>query len=255
MIARREDVREHRQVEDLLHRRVTVGELQQVPVGVRCHHVLRLASDPPAHVDVAVRGARALRIDVQADPGVPFLAVATTSAGDVEGNGHDVTDLDELDAWSSLDHLTGDLVSQHQTLGSRGPPANHVLVGAADVRRHDPEDHPVRTLASDVRRVNTGTIAQFERGVVDGLDTDLVGTYVRDGLVTRHVDLLSLLLSTDWCLRTCGWLPSRPRTRTSAVRSPLPRRRHGRLPPCCRSRRPRRSRRRLHREVERRRET
>jgi hypothetical protein len=44
----REDVREHRQVEDLLQRRFLVGKLQQVPVGVRDHDVLGVAADPTA---------------------------------------------------------------------------------------------------------------------------------------------------------------------------------------------------------------
>src|SRR5206468_10688385 len=101
----REDVRQHGQVEDLLHRLVLVGELEQVPVGVRHEHVLGLAADPAAHVDVAVRRARAVRVDVQADAGVARLAHAAPAAGDVEGNGYEVAVLDELHAGTGLDDL------------------------------------------------------------------------------------------------------------------------------------------------------
>jgi hypothetical protein len=84
--ARREDVRQHRQVEDLLHRRVLVGELQEVPVGIRDHHVLRLATDPAAHVHVPVGRSGPVGVRVQADAGRLLLAVATAPAGDVEGH-------------------------------------------------------------------------------------------------------------------------------------------------------------------------
>ena len=56
-----EDVRQHGQVEDLLQRLVPVGEPQQVPVGVRHEDVLRLATDPAAHVDVPVGAAGTVR--------------------------------------------------------------------------------------------------------------------------------------------------------------------------------------------------
>ena len=54
VVAGREDVGEHRQVEDLLHRLVFVGELEQIPIGVGNQHVLRLTAAPAAHVDIAV---------------------------------------------------------------------------------------------------------------------------------------------------------------------------------------------------------
>ena len=114
-----EDVGEHRQVQDLLQRLVAVGELQQVPVRVRHQHVLGLAADPAAHVDVAVGAAGAVGVDVQADAGLALLAVAAAAAGDVEGHGDDVADLDEFDVGPDLDDLAGDLVPEHQVRRAR----------------------------------------------------------------------------------------------------------------------------------------
>src|SRR5690606_11925173 len=138
-----EDVRQHGQVEDLVHRLVLVGEPQQVPVGVGHQHVLRLPTGPAAHVDVAVRRARTFRVDVEADARVPLLAVATAPARDVERYGAQVADLDELDVTSGLDDLAGDLVPENESRRGGRPAAHHVLVGAADVRRYDLQDRTV----------------------------------------------------------------------------------------------------------------
>ena len=133
MEAGREDVREHRQVEDLLHRLVLVRELEKVPVGVGNHHVLGLPTDPAAHVHIAVCGARPVGIDVQADAGVALLAVPTAPAGDVERHRAEVALLDELDARTGLDHLPGDLVTEDQPGRGGGASTDHVLIGTADV--------------------------------------------------------------------------------------------------------------------------
>src|SRR5699024_669528 len=106
--SRREDVGQHREVEDLLHGLVAVGEPQHVPVGVGDQDILGLPTDPPAHVDIAVGGARAVRVHVQADARLPLLAIAAASARDVEGHGDDVPDLHELDVAADLDDLAGD---------------------------------------------------------------------------------------------------------------------------------------------------
>src|SRR2546425_9285009 len=82
----RKDVGEHGQVEDLLHRLALVGELEQVPVGVGNHHVFCVPADPATHVYVAVGGTGALRVDVEADAGLAFLAVPAAATGDVEGH-------------------------------------------------------------------------------------------------------------------------------------------------------------------------
>jgi hypothetical protein len=171
--AGREDVGQHRQVEDLLHRLVAVRELQQVPVGVRDRDVVRLPADPAAHVDVAVRSAGTRGVDVEADPGLALLAVPAAAARDVEGHRAQVPDLDELDVGADLGHLAEDLVPEHEVLRRGRATADHVLVAAADVGRDDLEDDAVVELAADVRRVDARAVLQLELGVVDVLDLDL----------------------------------------------------------------------------------
>ena len=189
MEPRREDVRQHRQIEDLLHRLLLVGELQEVPVGVRHRHVLGLAADPAAHVDVAIGRAGTVGVHVQANARVAGLAHAATAARDVEGHRAEIALLDELDARAALDHLARDLVSEDQPLGRSGPTPHHVLVGAADVRRNDLEDRPVRQLATDIRGVDPGPVLELEAGEVDVVDLDLAGPHVRDSSVVSHESL------------------------------------------------------------------
>src|SRR5688572_4478892 len=193
VVPRREDVRQHGQVEDLVHRLFLVGEPQEVPVGVGHGDVLRLAADPAAHVDVAVRRARTVRIDVQAHARVAGLAHAAAAAGDVERHGAEIALLDELHPWSGLDHLAGDLVAQDQALGGRRAAADHVLVGAADVRRDDPEDRAVRELAADIRGVDAGAVLQLQGREVDVLDLDVARPHIGNTPVLSHVSLLSYL--------------------------------------------------------------
>src|SRR5664279_3521948 len=157
-----EDVRQYGQVGDLLQRLVPVREHQQVPVRVRDPHVLGLAADPAAHVDVAVRRPGPIGVDVQADPD---LAVPAPPAGDVERHRADVAHLDELHARADLDHLAGDLMAEHEPFGSGGPGAHHVLVGATDVGRHDLQDGAVRDFASDVGGVDARAVFQFSSNV------------------------------------------------------------------------------------------
>ena len=111
MIAGGEDVGEQREVADLGHRLVLIGELEQVEIRIRHEHVFGLAADPAAHVDIAVGCAGPCRIDVQADAGLAFLAVAASPAGNVEGHGNQVTLLDELHVASGFDDLACDLVA------------------------------------------------------------------------------------------------------------------------------------------------
>jgi hypothetical protein len=165
---------------------VLVREHQQVPVGVRHQHVLGLAADPAAHVDVAVGGARTVRVHVQADAGLALLAVLAAPAGDVERHRAQVADLDELDAGTDLDHLAGDLVAEHQALRGGGAAADHVLVGAADVGGDDLQDGAVRDLAADVGRVDAGAVPQLEGGVVNVLDHHLHRSLVGHCAVVTH---------------------------------------------------------------------
>src|SRR5690606_22946742 len=181
-----QDVRQHRQVEDLLHRLVAVGEDEAVPVRVRDQDVLRLPADPAAHVDVAVGAARPVGVDVETDLRAPRLAVPAATAGDVERDGDEVALLDELDVRPGLDDLTGDLVAQHE-VGRRGGAApDHVLVRAADVGGDGLEDDAVRHLPSDVRRVDARAVLQLEGGVVGLDDLDLARALVRNCSVACH---------------------------------------------------------------------
>src|SRR5690606_3879159 len=104
MEASRKNVREQGQVADILQCLVRVGEFQQVEVGIGDHHVFGLPADPAAHVDIAVGGAWARRVDVQANAGTALLAVAATTASNVEGHGNDVSGLEELDVAPALEN-------------------------------------------------------------------------------------------------------------------------------------------------------
>ena len=103
---------------DLGHGAILVREFQQVEIGVGDHDVFRLAADPAAHVDVAVGRAGPRRIDVQADAGLAFLAIAAAPAGDVERHRDQVADLDEFDVAARLDHFAGDFVAENQARGA-----------------------------------------------------------------------------------------------------------------------------------------
>jgi hypothetical protein len=184
--AGREDVREHRQVADLLHGLLLVGELEQVEVGIGNHHVLGLAADPAAHIDVAVGGAGAVGIDVEADAGPALLAVLAAAAGDVEGDGDEVALLDELDVAADLDHLARDLVPEDKPCRGGRPTANHVLVAPADVRRDDLDDDAVLCLAADIGRIDSRSILEHELRKVDGLNFDLPRLDIRNSSVVGH---------------------------------------------------------------------
>src|SRR5215218_6974415 len=176
VVAGREDFRQHGQVLDLGHGLVAVGELEQVPVGVGDGHVLGLAAQPAAHVDIAVGGPGPCRVDVLTHAGVALLAVTAAPTGDVERHADQVTLLDELDVPADLGHLAGDLVAQGLALGGGGPPPDHVLVGAADVGGDDLEDDAVLQLTVVL-------LGELQLGEVEVLDLDLTGSGVDDAFV------------------------------------------------------------------------
>ena len=113
---------------DLGHRPVLVGELQQIEVRVGDHHVLGLSADPAAHVHVPICGAGPGSVDVQADAGVPFLAIPAAPAGDVEGHRDEVSLANVQHVAAGLNDFAGDFVAQHQPRRRRRAPAHHVLV-------------------------------------------------------------------------------------------------------------------------------
>ncbi len=182
----REDVREHGQVEDLLHRLFLVGELEQVPVGVGNQDVLGLTADPAAHVDVAVRRSGPIRVDVLADAGLALLAVATAAAGDVERHGDEVADLDEFDSRAGLDDLTGDLVAKDEAHRRGGAAADHVLVAAADICCDGLDDRAVRNLTAHIGRVDPRSVLELEYRVIGVVDLDFAWTHVGDAFVAGH---------------------------------------------------------------------
>ena len=161
------DVREHGQVPDLFHRLIPIGKPEQVEVGVRGHHVFCLTANPAAHIDVPERGSGPIRVDVEADPSLAFLAVAAPATRDVERHRAQVADLDELDVATDPDHLTGDLMAEDQPLGGSGAAANHVLIAAADVSGNNLQDDAVLTLAADIGGVDAGAVPRLELRELD----------------------------------------------------------------------------------------
>ena len=175
-----QDVREEREVEDALHRLVPVGELQQLEVGVRDHHVLGLPALPAAEVE-AVSPARGLGVDVETDVGVPLPAVAAATTCDVEGDRDQVARLDELHVAAGLDDLAGVLMAQHHALGGDEASSVDVQVAAADVGRDQLDDDPVIALLA-------ARVDQFR--VVEFLDLDGAGPRVDDCSIAGHGSLL-----------------------------------------------------------------
>src|SRR5918997_3573127 len=196
VVAGREDVAEHGEIEDLLERLVAVRELEEVKVRERHHHVLGLPAYPAAHVHVAVSGAGPRGVDVQADAGLALLAVTTAAAGYVERDRADVADVEELDVRADLDDLARDLVPQSLPDGRRRPAPHHVLVGATDVRRDYLQCRRVRGLLAHPHRV--GDLAGYlELRVLDRLYRYLSRSLVDHYPVVGHKpELLSRTSST-----------------------------------------------------------
>jgi hypothetical protein len=131
--AGRQNVGQHRQIEDLGLGLVLVGKAEQVEVGIGDHDVLCLAANPATEIDIAVGAAGPLFIDVEADIRVALPARPAAPASDVEWYRNKVSYLQVFDVRPTLDDFAGDLMSQHHTGRCAGPTAHHVLVGPADV--------------------------------------------------------------------------------------------------------------------------
>lgn len=174
-----EDVAKQGEIADLGEGLITIGELEEVEVGVGDHDVFGLATDPATHVDVAVGGAGAGGIDIEADARLAGFAILAATAGDVEGDADDVALLDELDIASAFDDFTGDLVTEDEAGGSGGAAADHVLVAATDVGGDDAEDDAVLAGPGD----GAGNI-EFELGEGNCLDLDFAGSHVDNAAVT-----------------------------------------------------------------------
>src|SRR5699024_6273047 len=115
-----------------------------------------------------------------------LLAVAAAPARDVEGDGHDIAHLHELDVAAHFDDLAGDLVAQDEALRGRRTTADHVLVGAADVGGDGPEDDAVVHLPAHIGRVHTGPVLELELRVGRVDDLDPAGSRVADCSVAHR---------------------------------------------------------------------
>ena len=166
----------HVRILDLGHGLLFVREAQDVEIGIRDHDVLGLAADPAAHVDITVGGTGTGRVDIQADPGFPFLAIAATPTRDVEGHRDEVTNLHKLNVPACFHDLTGDLVTEYEARRCGGTAPNHVLVAPANIGAHNPEDHTVVTT----------TVPESKYREIDRLELDLSGGDVRNALVAPH---------------------------------------------------------------------
>jgi hypothetical protein len=108
---------------------------------------------------------------------VLLTTIAAATASHVEWNRYEIADLVVLDVTADLDNLAGDLVPEdHADWGGRAA-SNHVLVGAADVRRDHLEYDAVIDRLS--RRVD-------KFWIIDGLNLDLAGTNVDHTAIGRH---------------------------------------------------------------------
>ena len=177
MKARWKDVRQQRQVFDLGHRPVAIGEFQQIEIGIRDHHILGLAANPTSHNHVSVSRTRSCGIDVQADASPAFLAIATAATGDVKGYRTEVADFDKFDIPARLDHLPGDFVAQHQPNRSSGASTHHMLIATADIGGDYLKNDPMLALA----------IAQCEFWKIDGVNLHFPRSHVFDASVCRHL--------------------------------------------------------------------
>src|SRR5260370_29055947 len=102
MKSRRQNVREHRQVQDLGEGLLLVWEFQQVEVGIRHHHKLGLPSDPTTHIHVTVGSAGAISIHIQANACFTLATGTAASTRHVEGNRNNVADLEIFDVLTYL---------------------------------------------------------------------------------------------------------------------------------------------------------
>src|ERR1700737_3127375 len=193
----RQNVGEHRQVENLGEGLIFVRKFQQVEVGIGHHHKLGLASDPTTHIDVTVSSPGPIAVHVQANSRVALAAGAAASTRDVEGNRNNVADLEIFDVLTELDDFTGDLVTEHHADGSGGAATNHVLIGTADIGGNDFQDDAV--LNRFARRV-------LELGVINGLDLYFSGAKKYYAFIICH-DLVcsSSLVRVQLIIQRCDF--------------------------------------------------
>jgi hypothetical protein len=135
------------EIANLRHRLIAIGEFEQVEIGIRHEHVLGLTADPAAHIDITI-GTAARRIHVQAHAGILILAHRAASARDVERHGNEIAEFERFDIVADLDHFAGDFMAEHEADRRRRAPAHHMLIGSADIRADDLENHAMADLAA-----------------------------------------------------------------------------------------------------------
>jgi hypothetical protein len=132
-----------------------------------------LTSYPTTHVDIAVRRSGTVRVDVETDARLAFLAVTAAATRDVERYRAEVAELDELHVGSGFDDLPQYLVAEHEARGRRRAAAHHVLIASTYVRRDDFQNHAVVAFASDVRWIHPRPVLELEFRIGDVVDLDL----------------------------------------------------------------------------------
>src|SRR5699024_2863456 len=80
MIACRENIRKHSQVEYLFHGPFLVREHQELEIRISYHHIFGLSADPAAHVHITVCCTRPVRVYICTYMRLLFTAHFTTSA-------------------------------------------------------------------------------------------------------------------------------------------------------------------------------
>ena len=177
MKAGRQNIRQAGEIPDFFECLVLVGKAQQIEVSVRHHDVFSLATDPAAHVYIAIGAASARWIHVQAYAGVLLFAGATATASHVKGYRDNVTFFEELDIAARLDHFAGNFMAQDQAGRGGSATAYHVLVGAADIGGQYLEDDAV---------VGLLTRRSDQLGKRDGLHFDFTWPDIGYASISRH---------------------------------------------------------------------
>src|SRR5699024_1730279 len=187
MIACRENVRQHGQVEYFFHGPLFIREHEKLEICVRHHYILRLAADPAAHVHIAVCCTRPVRVYVRTDMRLLFTTHFTASTGNVERDGCDIPFFDKLDIASNFNHFACNFMSEHQAFRRSGTAAHHVLVTAANVCRNDFKYYAMFTFTPDVRFWHTRTILQYQIREFDILDFNTAGSCIDYTTVSFHL--------------------------------------------------------------------
>ncbi len=129
----RQNVGQHRQVADFIHRLFTVGEFQKVEISIGHHDITRLPADPATHIDITIGTPGPRRVHRQAHTGILRFAAPAPPAGNIERDRYDIPDLKLLDVAALLDDLAGDFVPQNQPRLRGRAAAHHMLVRSANV--------------------------------------------------------------------------------------------------------------------------